>query len=61
MLLCPTKKLAATFLLTYLQNAASLIIYNSSIPIEKNDVLIGLKYLKEPNQVLDTNNGFLIF
>ena len=50
--------LVVIFLLSYLHNVASLIIYNSSIPIENDDVLIGLKYLKETNQVLDTKNGF---
>ena len=42
----------------YLQNVSTLVIYNSSIHTENDDVLIGIKYLKEYNQVLDTKIGF---
>ena len=41
-----------------LRNVSTLVIYNSSIPTENDDVLIGIKYLKEYNQVLDTKIGF---
>ena len=53
--LCSTKMLLVLLLL---HNVASLTIYNSSVPIENDNVLIGLKYLKKSNQVLDTKNGF---
>ena len=41
-------------------STTSLIIYKSTIPIEKSDYsnIIGLKYFKEPNQILNPNNGF---
>ena len=42
----------------YLRKISSLIIYNSSIPTENDDALIGMKYLKVYNQVLDTEIGF---
>ena len=51
--------LLALFLQIHLQSVASLIIYNSSKPIENNDKdLIGLKYLNKPKQSLNTSNGF---
>ena len=50
--------LVAIFLLMYLRKISSLIIYNSSIPTENGDALIGMKYLKVYNQVLDTEIGF---
>ena len=47
-------------LFLFCTSTASLIIYKSTIPIEKSDHsnIIGLKYLKEPNQILNPNNGF---
>ena len=62
MILCSTNMLVAIFLHMYLRNVVSLIIYNSSIPTENDDdVLIGLKYLKESNQVLDTKVALIYF
>ena len=56
MLFCLTKLLLATLFLPNF--VTSLTIYNSSVPIENDNDLIGLKYLKKSNQTLNTKNGF---
>ena len=38
--------------------AASLSVYNTSIPVENDNLLIGLKYKHESNQVFDPNQGY---
>ena len=50
--------LLALFLQIHLQSVASLKIYNSSKPVENDKDLIGLKYLNEPKQILNTRDGF---
>ena len=44
---------------TFATSTTSLIIYKSTIPIEKSDHsnIIGLKYLREPNQILNPSSG----
>ena len=38
--------------------AASLSVYNTSIPVENDNLLIGLKYRHESDQVFDPNEGY---
>ena len=47
-------------LFLFCTSTSSLIIYKSTIPTEKSEHsnIIGFKYLKEPNQILNPNNGF---
>ena len=41
-----------------LKIATSLSVYNTSIPVENDNLLIGLKYRHESDQVFDPNEGY---